>query len=351
MATTDAPIGSLPIPKKHEIRDGLRTFFRGVGRFLLILCGMRSASSHESATYLFLMLGFFVEGIVLFGLIIERAAHDFSYFPHGYGFEKAAPVVVFLFVVVTLLLFCHQFLIFRNFSVVPEAERRTERQRIAAEIDAAVTSIEKNDVGSGLTILKRLPTIEGSASPPTNRGPQASVLAWIERLVFLFFGVLTGEAGYCLTVLHEHHGAERLVVGLQRVLGTEASWGLTLGCVFLACAAAICVLVLVWDAMAYFSSETRARFGKKLRQFVLDDILSLFFWTSLFIVITPEARLHLGVQGEYPVIATLGWCSLVWFCLVAFSVWYVLALGKRLLAAAASLASEPTYDAGRNIVI
>jgi len=97
----------------QKILDQLRIFFLGIGRLLLILFGLRSPSPHESATYLFLMLVFFVEAYVLFGLIIDRAAKDFSFFPHG--FEKAAPVVVFLLVIVTLLLFCHQSLIFRNF--------------------------------------------------------------------------------------------------------------------------------------------------------------------------------------------------------------------------------------------
>jgi hypothetical protein len=347
MTTTEASLGPASL-LKQELLDFLSAFLRGVGRFLKILLGVKSASSHESATYLFLMLGFIVEGVVVFGLILERAAHDFSYF--RYGFEKATLPAVILLISVTVLLFLHQFLIFRNFALVAESDRKEQRQEFAVEIGAAVASIEKSEIGSALSILKALPIFRTAASPPAGRRPRALLLTWIERLVFLFFGVLTGEAGYCLTVLHEHHEAGWLVDGLQRVLGT-ASWGLTLGCVFLACAAAVCLLVLVWDLAAAFSAETRARLGKRLKHFIIDDLLSFLFWISLFCVVTPEVRLMLGVQGEYPVIATLGWCSLVWVFLLFFSVWYVLALGKRLLSATAALASEPTYDDARQIII
>lgn len=280
---------------QHPILRGLKFLF-------LIAIGWNANSSQEIATNLLIIVGFFIEGIVLHEAIMRQATADFL---PTFGIVRIASVIAFAFVAASL--FFHQFVIFRNFSLSP---------------GAGVNSKERKQ-------------------------------RWLEVALYVCFGVLTGEVGYLLTVVREHNPSSRIADAIVTLFGTrkpfiekELDWLLTLECAFLLGAISICFFVLVWDAFVRSSPNTNSDDRAWLETYWRNDLTSLAFWICLLTVVTPRARWQFGVR--FDPIRDLGTVIvLAWIVIGASSLSYVIMMSKRLKAGLNALAAEESYAAAR----
>jgi hypothetical protein len=312
----------------------LRDLACGPIRFIGILAGWKAESSQEVATHLLLLIGFSIEWVVLQRVVVEQAMKDARL-----DGPNLVPALDFATSIVILCLLFHQFVIFRNFSLPRNAEDRRRQLSLDRKVDQSVHFLQAGNVSATLEILKHLQDPSGVREPKEVK--RLRLLKFFEIMIFAFFGVLTGEAGYMLTVLREHDGAHWTSRALLDAFGTSGwAWGRTLECTFLLCATIVCLLVLLWDGIVALSPTTKARYGGSLWTFVKNDFLSLLFWLSLFVLNTPSARFWLGERftgglgGNIPN---------VWGFLGATSLLYVVLIGKRVWAGFKALASEPSY--------
>src|SRR5262245_14109582 len=198
-----------------------------------------------------MLVGFAVEGIILWQVVLEQATKDIGRTP--------LPILPFLFwlvpVVVFFLLF-HQFAIFRNFALPREAAARANRIGLETTIAEAIQSLEQTNAAVVNSVVSKL------KNRPRWNDEQVTGRKRVEIALYALFGVLTGEAGYMLTLLHEHNSSNMTSVLVMGLFATQGeSWGRTLECVFLTCAMVICLLVLLWDLLVAFSPEGREQYG------------------------------------------------------------------------------------------
>lgn len=302
----------------------------------MIVLGWRSHTSQEVATNLLLLVGFSIEWIVLQKLVLNQATLDSSS-----DLGQMMPLLVIGSSIVILCLLFHQFAIFRNFSVPWEVEQRERLDTIDAAVQKSLDTLNQGDATKAIDLLQNVPSAREIA-PPTDLF-RRRVQKGFEILIFALFGVLTGEAGYMLTVLHEHDQSHWTSQAIRNLFGTTGwEWGRTLECAFLLCAALVCLFVLIWDFVIAASPKARERYRGSLPTFIKNDFLSLLFWSCLFIVNTPSIRFLLGERfaprSEIGPILTYAWGILI-----LFSVLYVLVVLKRIWRALGVLAAEPTY--------
>lgn len=315
---------------------------RGVLRLFGILIGWKAHSSHEVATHNLMILGFMIEGYVLSQVGMERFRKDF------HGLRDLDGAVFWGMVLVIFLLLFHQFAIFRNFSLPLDISARNEKQVLLSGIHASVSSLEGGRPVAD--VVDKLKSIV--ATPPIKRskqwlGPRIKKL--IEICIYGLFGVLTGEAGYMLTVLHEHDRSHWTAVVIESLFGTKGyGWGHSLECVFLICAIGICCCVLIWDYLVWLSPDIKQEYGALINVFMWNDWLSLAFWTCLFAIVTPSSRWWLGariVQAE--VDTELGLCAHAWLVLLVFSSLFVYKVGKRFVCGVQALGMAGSYSDAR----
>lgn len=318
------------------------SFVRGFVRLLGILVGREAPSSQEVATHWLILVGFSIEWVVLQRVVVAHASDDV-------GMTVGSVVwiaLVFGTAIVILCLLFHQFVIFRNFSLPREAAHRRDRIEVDRVIQESIQALS----GDGSTVpfiidaLKRVPRpeIQPQTEWRTPRGQKGTEIA-----VYALFGVLTGEAGYKLTVLHEHDPSHWTADVIFTVFGTAGmGWGRSLECAFLFCAALICFLVLAWDAIVRFSPTGKRHYGNLLKTFALNDASSLLFWLCLFVVVTPSFRFLLGERFNpfNPAKTDIGvGIEVAWLVLIVFGALYVSLIGKRFFAGLRALAAEPSY--------
>jgi hypothetical protein len=320
------------------------TLIRGFIRFLGILIGWKAETSHEVATHSLLVVGFVIEGYILSQVILERFSHDFT----GQILEAKPVVIIGLGIVIFLLLF-HQFVVFRNFSLPKEIENRDHKEKLNETLKMTIEELQSGR--SPQTLIEKLQKKASSANQSINErefwDPKSKKL--LEILTYGLFGVLTGEAGYMLTVLHEHDPSHWTARFFWAFFGTRGlAWGQTLECAFLFCAMAICVCVLVWDAIVTTSPRANQDYGDWLKTFWWNDGGSFCFWLCLFLVVTPNARWVIGVRiGSDSNAVVLGYCLYAWLFLLGCSSLYIFLTGARFLRGLKTLGTVPEYRDAR----
>jgi hypothetical protein len=231
----------------------------------MLLFGRGSGSAHASATQFTLLIGFCVEAVLMVGVMVEvfenHSAQGHS--PVAQNFARATTSIL-----ITSLLY-HQFLIFRNFSI--PAHSHNIQQKPASENWARALR---------------------------------SVVEW---LLYLVFGVITGEAGYLIALEHfnaygDPQGGHDMYHAVTRFLNTgetHESLPTTLKALFVKGALGVCILVLVWDILmlisggCYKSETDRDRYFEKFGfmrlpiWFVLCDLMSFFVWCIVASLVCP----------------------------------------------------------------
>jgi len=313
-------------------------------RFLGILTGWKADSSHEVATHSLLVVGFVIEGYILSQVILERFTRDFT----GNILEARPVVFVGLAILIFLLLF-HQFVVFRNFALPKQIENREQRKKLDETVQTTIKELEEGQSRETLiaNLKKQLSASSKSGATVEFWRPKSKKL--LEIFTYGLFGVLTGEAGYMLTVLYEHDASHWSAQILWTVFGTRAlGWGRTLECAFLFCAMAICICVLAWDAVVTSSPSAKEDYGVWLKTFWRNDGFSFGFWLCLFAVVTPNARWMLGVRTASDSNGVnLGLCLYVWLFLAVCSGLYIGITGKRFLKGLKILGTASTYRDAR----
>jgi hypothetical protein len=332
----------------------------GVKRLIRAVLSTRGKASHEVAGTWLLLLGFVIEFYILQDVIIHQFREDF-----GDGNAMFLVVVAIAGALVILALLFHQLMIFRNFSLPHRLELRNQQQRVTTLVGTIHSSISQ-----GRPLHSAVGELSGLVAPQVTSHP-----AWRTRrrakkvcevTTYLLFGVLTGEAGYLLTVLRES-AARRLadsnpgavttgVVGkVQAFFGTgSADWGNTMECLFLLCAALICACVLTWDYLVRFTPPAREEYRSMLARFFWDDWTSFVFWIVLLVIVTPRFRAQFGgVQyvSNYQTTKALGFISWAWGILLLFAVAYALSIGFRVKRGLDSLAKQQSDDDAALITI
>src|ERR1041384_8616043 len=310
----------------------------GLWRFIKIVLGWGAPTSQELAANSLMLVGFFIEGFILWQVVLAQAKNDIG--------PTSLPVLAFLRWLVACLIYFllfHQFAIFRNFALPREAAHRASRTEFDHTIVEASRSLEQSD-----------PRAHSAALAKLNRRFhwQEDPVTWrkrVEVVLYALFGVLTGEAGYMLTLLHERNENHVSAAFVAWLFGTQNKWGETLECVFLTCAMFICIGVLLWDVSVASSEKARKQYESLLKQFFVYDGLSLVFWACLWAVVTPNVRWQLGAQldaanGGQP---QLGLCGSVWVILIVFSALYIGVLLRRFWRGMVTLGKEPTYNDAR----
>src|SRR5262245_42262080 len=246
MIDVQQPTGDHPRKGEGALRRGKDALFKldreipariGLGRFVKIVVGWGAPTSQEVAANCLMLLGFVIEGIILWQVVLEQATKDIG--------RTSLPILPFLFwlvpVVIFFLLF-HQFAIFRNFALPREAAHRLNRVGLETTIADAIQSLEQQTPPASISALAKL------KSRPQWSDEQVTWRKRVEIVLYALFGVLTGEAGYMLTLLHEHNTNNMSAAFVLWLFDTKGqTWGRTLECVFLTCAMVICLGVLLWD--------------------------------------------------------------------------------------------------------
>lgn len=272
--------------------------YSGARRLGSCILGIAGKPSHEIAAHWLLFIGFSIEAIVLHSAIYNGYKHDFQ----GERAQQLAPLICVAIVLIILGLLYHQFMIFRNFSL-PEKiavyRLRKKNLLLAEKVKqniAGKNEIDFKDISELAEGIILYPKIEVGATIRRKRKV-------CEIGIYLLFGVLTGEAGYMLTVLNHHpQKPSWLIETVGFLFGTKAHpWATTLECLFLVCAACVCGLVLWWDRIVLGSRILKDEFGEELiKGFRKLDLLSLLFWLFLFVIVTPSIRGLLGAEPITP---------------------------------------------------
>jgi hypothetical protein len=311
----------------------------GVGRLIKIVFGVGSEDSQAKAGHFLMVLGFCIEGWIMTQVLMDNLGDDAG--KVNFIALLQLPLSLFFVGVMCCLLF-HQFVIFRNFSLPKNAAAQIHYDLLRAAI-ANLRTDPTNTTKSDLEQLKLLALVPPPAIP--SRFSRTSK-SFIEISIYLLFGVLTGEAGYMLTVIHERYPSNWSVSAAFTTFGTQTSWGHTLECTFLLCAALICITVLVWDTLVILS-PAKHQYNSFWFTFFSNDVLSLLFWTCLIAVVTPRARSYFGaVDSSHP-----GKLPDFWFFLLVFGGVYACMIGSRIWKGLEYLGRLKTYDEARFVAI
>jgi hypothetical protein len=283
----DSAIRSLPGPARYPI-----VF---VGRLFLLLTGLRSGSAHHAAGQALLGIGFYVEYQIIRVVFINKNIEDSGTF--------AWSLINYLPIIILIPLFYHQFVIFRNFTL-PHRE---------------------GDMDQPPDVTKR------------EQNPCRSLRSFYEFLIYLAFGVITGEAGYLYAIGSLSESTNSVFVHLRQMLGSPSDLRTDLKSLFVMGAALVCALILIWDVLVLLNAKVwkskrdsvsyLVSFGKfpLLVWFFVLDALSLFIWLIVATIISPKFE-HLVDANEKLALRTsfecLKFVALVYviFSLARFSV-------------------------------
>jgi hypothetical protein len=356
-------------------------FVRGFWRFLKIVGGIGSEYSYEKAANYVLLAGFLVEYLIIREAVIQKG-------------PIPGHLQMMMRILLTLLLiplFFHQFLIFRNFSLPYKiAGKRDQGQvrRACEELLSVIASCDEAIETKRDKILSLVKTIDTStddldAGVPDVARPDANRLTrytWAKRktileiTVYFLFSVLTGEAGYLLTIIRAHessnvsssaiHWIENAMTrqtydeALQQfkkrevvqpgelqaaVPSSEAimradrdRWGTALEGLFILTASVVCFIVLLWDLVVMCTPSERKRYDRLIMYFFWNDVLSLVIWSCVLIIVTPLAP-------------DLGYAA--WVLLALFYLIYLILIGLRLWQGIVDLGRPDEYEEARLIKI
>lgn len=308
-------------PRREELnhtadRSTLKRRAYGLWYLMRMSVGHGAETTQETATHVLMLVGFAIEGSLLFQAAWRGAKNDFS------GPLGVASVQVLLMIVLTLvvaLLLFHQFMIFRNFTV-PRTAARTR----------------------------------GTPVPQVRRSQKL-----LEVSIYFLFGVLTGEAGYALTLVYQHNQSNWSASALKTLFGTDRGysplsdaeqWGLTLLCTFLLCATIICLLVLAWDFVASRDTHQRSLYPDGLlSSFKFPDFLSALFWFCLLLVVSPRFRWSAGVR--HSPLPDLGHFWFAWAVLGMCSLLYLFLMLRRVFRALDVLGAAADYPEARSLTL
>lgn len=274
---------------------------RRLKRLLVTTAGLDVRGAHERASIILLFVGLAVECYVIWQALFGKISEDFRAIP------EMQKLLMILVPALLAGMMVHQLLIFRNFMA-----------------------------------------IERSREEPESRSIVSRWRGRVEILIFVVFGVLTGEVGYILTLAHEAHAFNPVGAALKGFYGTSGyPWGTTLKCLFISFAAFVCILVMIWDAlMAAEGRDGKLNLGREeLKIFVVMDGISLVYWCLLGGIITPRLRYLMGARfsnGNYFMgVQEPGGVTYLWAALLFFALVYILASLWRLRRAIAVLDDIP----------
>jgi hypothetical protein len=359
----------------------LKKFCVGVWRFIKIVSGVGSENSHEIANNYVLLLGFVIEYLIIREAVMAK-------FPNS----ALLTVGSYLLTIVLVPLFLHQFMIFRNFALPQKIEKHREQKKLTElrkhceDLANPEANIAPTSIGTAEQIIH---VQESEPNSPPRSGVWLRILQWpwrrrkkaLEIAIYFLFAVLTGEAGYMLTLLRanntEGHSsaitqiverkftdyeffsavtdlvkteperptnliqeperrANRNVGPSKFVIEDRRQWGLALEGLFLFTATVICVLVLVWDSIVLLTPSERKHYARLICLFILLDVLSFVIWGCVLVIITPLwPRLDL----------------FAWLVLCLFYIVYVIATCVRFLRGFRELGSPLSYEDSRFVKI
>ena len=282
----------------------------GCYRLLCSILAVGVKSPQDKAAQILLILGFCVEFFVVYSVLVEQAKNDFRLGSALLWLPKIGVFILLTFV------FFHQIQIFRNFSLLSNLD--------------SVTKV-------------------------------ANIKRYVELSIYILFGVLTGEAGYMLTIISLPNLDGIIYSFFLNLFGGDAKdLGLILKCLFICVAALVCLLVILWDILFYsqsknanrdersvFNSEKFKNFKKfkKFKKFVYLDVLSFLYWLAFAFVLIPNLREYLGVitQGADNDVNRNG-VIVVWMLMFVFALSYCFICTMRITEGIIQLAKAKSYE-------
>lgn len=267
-------------------------------------------SPQDKAAQILLVIGFCVEFVVVYSALVEQAIKDF-----GVDSVLLWPTKIFVFILLVFAFF-HQLQIFRNFSLLSDSD---------------------SDSNTKVANIKR----------------------YVELSIYIFFGVLTGEAGYMLTIISLPDCNGIIFSFFSNLLGID-NLGLMLKFLFIFVAAVVCLLVIIWDFLFYLQfKDTNIKDINILKKFIGLDILSLFYWGLFALVLIPNAWEWIGVTQDVCNNVTQDVCNnvdrgyviLAWVFMSLFALTYCLVCIKRIKEGIIELAKAPSYEKSLETII
>jgi hypothetical protein len=239
----------------HSLPGVLRYPILCIVRLALLLTGLGRGSSHHAAGQALLGVGFYVEYQIIRVVFLNKNPEDAG--------TPTWSLVNMLPIAVLLPLFYHQFVIFRNFTLPTRAHD-------GDELDAA-----------------------------TEKNPCRTLRSVLEFIIYMAFGVITGEAGYLYAIGHVSESTNSVFLSLRSFIG-PTDLKTDLKSLFVLGAALVCALIIVWDLLVLLNvcickskSDSESYFANfwkfpLIAWFFALDILSLLLWLTVATIICPN---------------------------------------------------------------
>lgn len=289
---------------------------RGLIRYIRLFGGFCSGSTHHAASNWLLGIGFFVEYSVI-GHVFHGDINPFT----NDNDSVLRSVVEWLPKIILLPLFFHQFLIFRNFTIPTSHTAAGE-------------------------------TLHGLGATSHDWNGWRTIRSILEFLIYLAFGVITGEAGYLYAIGHLSETHTAPFTSIQGLTGHSSNLKMALETLFILGAILVCILVIIWDLLVWLSikwgrSEAdKERYyislggPKLLWWFLALDVFSLGIWLAIASVIWPTMYLT-GNARDRMSWAIIGVAlSALFYCTIALC---------RFILGCADLGARQSFSKAKNI--
>jgi hypothetical protein len=264
-----------------------RILVLGFGRLICIVTGFKGSSIHNAASLYILFAGFLVEVVVLGHFLVDRSE------PVRPPNSEADTLIRSIILLLVLPLFAHQFMIFRNFTVPHFAGRGSDDESQQQETPKSTSDEDtKCDVGGSA----------GSAG----FGILSFVRGMTEFLIYLAFGVITGEAGYLYAVGFANDSHSAVFEWVRDCLVRTMSLQQALEGLFFVGALVVCILVFLWDILTTMlmcfkpqGEALRRQYKPVIGWFFGLDSFSLGVWIVIASFMFPRLNNFLGSPSDY----------------------------------------------------